>query len=62
MEAIIRLSRSLVETAMFRFKCIFGGNFRSRETRRQKAELFAKSIVMNKMTQLGMPQRERITA
>jgi len=53
--------RSLVETAMFRFKSIFGGNFRSRETRRQKAELFAKSIAMNKMTQLGMPQRERIT-
>ena len=55
-------TRSLVETAMFRFKCIFGGNFRSRETRRQKAELFAKSIAMNKMTQLGMPQRERIAA
>jgi hypothetical protein len=30
--------------------------------RRQKAELYAKSIAMNKMTQLGMPKDEWIAA
>jgi len=48
--------RSIGETAMSRFKKIFGGEFRSREFRKQKAELYAKSIAMNKMTRLGMPQ------
>lgn len=50
--------RSIVETAMSRFKKIFGGEFRSREHKKQKAELYAKSIAMNKMTQLGMPKGE----
>jgi hypothetical protein len=53
--------RSIGETAMSRFKRIFGGEFRARELKRQKAELFAKSIAMNKMTQLGMPQGEWVT-
>ena len=47
--------RSLGETAMFRLKKLFGDDFRSRELRRQKAELYAKSIALNKMTRLGMP-------
>ncbi len=47
---------------MFRFKRIFGGGFGSREMRRQKGELYSKSIVMNKMTQLGMPKGEWIAA
>jgi hypothetical protein len=50
--------RSIAETAMSRFKRIFGGDFRSRELKRQKAELYAKSIAMNKMTRLGMPRGE----
>jgi len=55
--------RSLADTGMSRFKTIFGGHFRSREFRRKKAELYAKSMAMNKMTQLGKPQREeRIAA
>lgn len=49
-------TRSLVETAMFRFKKVFGSDFRSREISRQKAELYAKSIALNKMTKLGMPK------
>lgn len=47
--------RSLIETAMYRFKRIFGGEFCSRRLEGQRAELFAKSLAMNKMTRLGMP-------
>jgi hypothetical protein len=54
--------RSLGETAMFRLKKLFGSDFRSRELRRQKAELYAKSIALNKMTQLGMPQGRWLVA
>lgn len=54
--------RSIGETAMSRFKRIFGGEFRSREFNRQKAELYAKSIAMNKMTRLGMPKGEWVAA
>lgn len=54
--------RSLGETAMFRLKKLFGGDFRSRELRRQKAELYAKSIALNKMTQLGMPKGRWLVA
>ena len=50
--------RSLGETAMFRLKKLFGDAFCSREIRRQKAELYAKSIALNKMTRLGMPKGE----
>ena len=32
-----------------------GGGFCSRELRRQRAELYTKSIALNKMTKLGMP-------
>ena len=49
--------RSLVETAMSRFKGIFGPGFRSREWSRQQAELYAKSLALNKMAQLGLPKR-----
>lgn len=54
--------RSLGETAMFRFKKIFGSDFRSRELKRQKAELYAKSIALNKMTSLGMPRGKWLIA
>lgn len=55
-------TRSLAETAMSRFKRFFGGDFRSQELKRQKAELYAKSIAMNRMTRLGMPKGHWITA
>jgi hypothetical protein len=48
--------RSLAETAMYRFKRSFGGDFRSRKLDYQRAELYAKSLAMNRMTELGMPQ------
>jgi hypothetical protein len=48
--------RSIGETAMFRLKKLFGGDFRSRTMQNQKAELYARSIAMNKMTSLGMPK------
>lgn len=48
--------RSIGETAMFRFKRIFGDHFSFRKFKRQKAELYAKSLAMNIMTKLGMPK------
>ncbi len=48
--------RSIGETAMYRFKKLFGGSFLSRKIENQKAELYGKSIAMNKMTRLGMPK------
>lgn len=53
--------RSLVETSISRFKRLFTGEFRSRKISTQKAELYAKSLVMNKMTSLGMPESTCIT-
>ena len=50
--------RSLAETAMFRFKQLFGSNLRSREFARQKAEVYAKCKALNLMTRLGMPESE----
>ena len=48
--------RSLVETGMYRFKRFFGEDFRSRRLEYQQAELYAKCLAMNKMTELGMPR------
>lgn len=47
--------RSLSETAMFRFKTIFGAELFSREFSRQKTEVKIKIKVLNKMTAIGMP-------
>ena len=48
--------RSLAETGVYRFKTIFGSSLKAREIRRQRAEAYAKSLAMNKMTRLGMPK------
>ena len=48
--------RSLAETAMFRFKTLFGNSLMARTLCRQRAEVYAKSIAMNRMTSLGMPK------
>jgi Transposase DDE domain len=48
--------RSLAETAMYRFKTLFGSSLAARDMRRQRAELYAKSLVMNHFTKLGMPK------
>lgn len=53
--------RSLAETAMMRFKTLFGGSVRTRKVERQLKELLLKCAVLNRMTHLGMPQSEEIT-
>jgi hypothetical protein len=47
--------RSLAETAMMRLKTIFSDKLKSREWRRQEAELRLRCAAMNRMTSLGMP-------
>jgi hypothetical protein len=48
--------RSLAETAMFRYKVIFGGKLSSRTTHMQEMEVKTKCKILNKMTKLGMPE------
>ena len=48
--------RSLAETTMYRIKQLTGGNMRSREWERQRVEGYIKCLVINKMTNLGMPE------
>jgi IS5 family transposase len=48
--------RSLAETAMFRFKTIFGNTLSARTLPRQITEARIKCAALNRMTQLGMPE------
>ena len=50
--------RSLAETAMFRWKTIFGGRLSSRLLRHQKIEVQIKAYCLNRFTQLGLPKVE----
>jgi IS5 family transposase len=52
--------RSLAETAMFRFKTIFGGKIASRKFDNQKAEVRLKSQILNRMRECGMPKSYKI--
>lgn len=54
--------RSLAETAMFRFKRLFGNDLKSRKLETQKAESRAKCEALNIMTRLGMPESTLIAA
>lgn len=47
--------RSLVETAMWRYKAIIGGSMRSRTMPSQKTEANLAYTILNRMTRLGMP-------
>ncbi len=47
--------RSLVETAMSRYKAIIGDSMRSRTVASQKIEVVLACAVLNRMTRLGMP-------
>jgi Transposase DDE domain len=47
--------RSLAETAMFRYKTIFGDKLSARVFEMQVAEAFIRCAALNTMTQLGMP-------
>ena len=52
--------RSMAETAMFRFKTIFGEEMKARCEGNQKTETRIKVRCINKMTALGMPQSVRV--
>jgi hypothetical protein len=47
--------RSLAETAMFRYKTIFGDHLSAREVKRQATEARVNCAALNRMTRLGMP-------
>ena len=47
--------RSLVETAVFRMKTIFGASISSRKLSTQATEVFIRGAALNRMTALGMP-------
>src|SRR4051794_19934452 len=52
--------RSLVETAMFRYKTLIGPTLRARKWAAQKVEARVACSVLNRMTELGMPVSQRI--
>ncbi len=52
--------RSLAETAVFRFKIIFGNTLSTRTIERQITEARIKAAALNRMTQLGMPDSYRV--
>lgn len=47
--------RSLVETAMFRIKKLFGERLKARSLGAQKSEAICKCLVINKMNKIGLP-------
>ncbi len=52
--------RSLAETAMFRFKTIFGSQLQARKLPQQETEAKVKCAALNRMTHLGMPDSYRV--
>jgi hypothetical protein len=48
--------RSLAETAMFRFKQLFGPSLSARQLASQTTEVLLRACVLNQMTALGMPE------
>jgi hypothetical protein len=52
--------RSLVETAMFRYKTLIGPTLRARTLAAQKTEARVACSVLNRMTQLGRPISQRV--
>jgi hypothetical protein len=52
--------RSLVETAMFRYKTLIGPRLRARTLATQQGEARIACSVLNRMTQLGMPISWRV--
>jgi hypothetical protein len=52
--------RSLAETAVFRFKIIFGYALRTRTLPNQITEARIKAAALNRMTRLGMPDSYRV--
>ena len=54
--------RSLAETAVFRFKTVFGGQLSARTLDRQIVEARIKCRALNIMTQLGLPDSYPVPA
>jgi hypothetical protein len=52
--------RSLVETAMFRYKTLIGPTLRARKFAAQQVEARLACSVINRMTELGMPLSQRV--
>jgi hypothetical protein len=52
--------RSLVETAMFRYKTLIGPMLRARTLAAQQVEARVACSVINRMTELGMPISQRL--
>lgn len=52
--------RSLVETAMFRYKVLIGPTLRARKFEAQQVEARVACAVINPMTQCGMPSSEHV--
>ena len=52
--------RSLVETAIFRYKTIIDGQLKSRCFENQKTEARIGVLILNKVTSLGMPESIRV--
>jgi hypothetical protein len=52
--------QGIAETTMFRFKQLFGGRLWARGLETQRTEAAVKCTVLNRMTQLGMPETLRI--
>jgi len=48
--------RSLAETAMFRYKTIFGDKLTARHLESQRPEALLRGAILNRMTALGMPE------
>ena len=57
---MLNFETSLSETAMFRFKRLFGDHLASHRLENQKSEVWAKCLAMNRMNALGMPDGEWI--
>jgi hypothetical protein len=54
------LRQSIAENTMFRFKALFGGRLWARSLATQHIEALVKCSVLNRMTQLGMPETLRM--
>ena len=52
--------RAIVENIFSRWKTIFGENIRSKTEKSQQVEVTLKSFILNKMTDVGMPEWNRI--
>lgn len=52
--------RSLAETAVFRYKKIFGDKLQSRKQENQFQEMIVKAALLNRVTHLGMPESYKV--